>query len=126
MEHTIQLPQSLYEAIRQRAAAQHKTPDSLAIEMLAGQIEPLPTNDKTAAFEREIAAFERLKPTLLKEYPGQYVAIYQEKVVAHDDNKLETAQQVREQYGPVIYYVEQLLPDTPRTVRITSSWVTPS
>lgn len=72
-------------------------------------------------FLKEVAAFERLKPELLKQYQGRAVAIYQEKVVAVGDDVLETHEQVVDQLGDVICYVELVRDDTPRKVRITSS-----
>jgi hypothetical protein len=59
-----------------------------------------------------------LKPKLLKEYPGQYVAIHDGEVVANGGDKLEVSRQVREQFGQVVYYVELVSPDSPRTVRM--------
>lgn len=59
VDNTIQLPQEIYEAVRQRAAAQRKTPDTLVIEWVSSHLEV----DKQAAggdlsaFEQEVAAF---------------------------------------------------------------------
>ena len=123
-QNTIRLPQDIYEEVRRQAAAQRKTPDTLVTEWVSAHLEVSNGEDEAlAAFEREVAAFEALKPALLEEYPGQYVAIYQGEVVACGDNKLEVSRQVREQYGSVVYYVELVTPDAPRTVRIPSVWV---
>jgi hypothetical protein len=121
-QHTIQLPEELYEAVRKRAAAQQKTPDTLVAELLSAQIETTETSEKAAAFEREIAAFERLKPALLEQYAGQYVAIYQGQVVAVGDNRLELVKQVYSRFGQVVCYVEEVTSDAPRQVRIPSFW----
>lgn len=48
-------------------------------------------------FERERAAFEQLKPELLKQYPNKYVAIVDGRVVEVGEDKL----QVRE-YASVL------------------------
>ncbi|MBK7180360.1 MAG: hypothetical protein IPH82_24770 [Chloroflexi bacterium] len=123
VDNTIQLPQEIYEAVRRRAAAQRKTPDTLVIEWVSSHLEV----DKQAAggdlsaFEQEVAAFEAMKPALLTQYHGQYVAIHQGKVVASGDNKLEVSHRVREQYGAVTYYVEMVVEETPRAVRIPSA-----
>jgi hypothetical protein len=125
-QNTIQLPREIYEAVRQRAVAERKTADMLVTEWVATHLDKEKNKDdeNLIAFEQEIAAFEVLKPALMEEYAGKYVAIYQGKVVASGDNKLEVSRQVREQYGLVNYYVERVAPDSPRTVRIPSVWVT--
>jgi hypothetical protein len=125
-QNVIELPQEIYEAVRRRAVAERKTADMLVTEWVAAQLGDKSRDEdaRQIAFKREIAAFEALKPTLLEQYAGQYVAIYQGKVVASGDNKLEVSRQVREQQGLVNYYVELVSPDSPRTVRIPSVWIT--
>jgi hypothetical protein len=125
-QNVIQLPQEMYEAVRRRAVAERKTADRLVTEWVAAHLdeESSEEDESLAAFEKEIAAFEVLKPTLLEQYAGQYVAIHQGKVVASGDNKLEVSRQAREQYGLVNYYVDLVALDSPRRVRIPSFWVT--
>ena len=72
------------------------------------------------AFEREVAAFEQLRPSLLKQYAGKYVAIYQGEVVASGDEKLALLDQVRERFGHAVCYIEKVTPESPRTVRMPS------
>lgn len=74
-------------------------------------------------FEAEVAAFERLKPELLKQYPGQAVAIYQGKVIAVGPDKMTVLGEVYEQYGEIHCFVEQVVETTPRRVRIPSVWI---
>ena len=47
----------------------------------------LESSEIIQAFEQEVAAFERLKPTLIEMYPGQYVAIYLGEVIGTGDRK---------------------------------------
>jgi hypothetical protein len=125
VENTIQLPQDIYEAVRRRAAAQRKTPEKLVIEWVSSHLEAdnQVAGEDLSTFEQEVAAFEAMKPVLLKQYYGQYVAIHQGNVVASGDNKLDVSRQVREQYGSVTYYVEMVVEETPRTVRLPSAWI---
>ncbi len=73
-------------------------------------------------FEAEVMAFERLKPELLKTHRGQFVAIYQEKVVEVGDDEMELLNRMDKRFGNVPYYVELVQENTPRKVRITSIW----
>lgn len=120
MQNTIQLPQEMYETVRRKALAQRKTIDDLVIEWIAEHLEESTTNENTEALDREIAAYEQLKPTLLEQYPGQYVAIYQGQVVASGTDRLALVDQVRQRLGNVICYVEKVSPESPRTIRMPS------
>jgi hypothetical protein len=120
MQNTIQFPQDLYNAVRKKAAAQRKTTDALVIEWVSEHLDESETSEINRAFEQEVAAFEQLKPTLFKQYAGKFVAIYQGQVVASGDEKLALLDQVREQLGNVVCYIEKVAPDSPRTVRMPS------
>ena len=120
MQNVVKFPPALYEAVRQKAAAQQKTTDDLVIEWVSAHLDEPETSEITQAFEQEVAAFEELKPALLKQYAGRYVAIYQGKVVASGHEKLALLDQVRERFGPIVCYIEKVSPDSPRTVRMPS------
>ncbi len=74
-------------------------------------------------FADEVAAFERLKPTLQAQYGGQVVAIYQGQVVATGDDKMAVLGRVLDEIGPVPCYIEWVEPESPRRARISSAWV---
>ncbi|MAT97699.1 MAG: hypothetical protein CL608_11190 [Anaerolineaceae bacterium] len=120
MQNMIQLPQDLYDAVRKKAAAQKKTTDALVIEWVSEHLDESETSEITQVFEQEVAAFERMRSDLLVQYAGQYVAIYQGKVVASGSEKLALLDKVREQYGNVVCYIEKVASDSPRTVRMPS------
>jgi hypothetical protein len=54
-----------------------------------------------SGFERERAAFERLKPELLKQHPGKCVAVVGGQVVEVGEDKLQVIERVRERFGRV-------------------------
>ena len=120
MQNMIQLPQDLYNAVRKKAAAQQKTTDALVTEWVSEHLDESETSEMTQAFEIEVAAFEQMRAELLTQYAGQYVAIYQGKVVASGSEKLALLDKVREQYGNVVCYIEKVATDSPRTVRMPS------
>ena len=122
MPNTIQLPQDLYEAVRQKALAQQKTTEDLVIEWVSSHLDEAAYDDMTQAFEQEVAAFERLKTTLLAQYAGQYVAIYQGEVVGAGEDRLTLVKEVYRRFGEVPCYIEQVSSEPLRRVRITSVW----
>ncbi len=50
---------------------------------------------------REVEAFDRMLPELLKTHHGQYVAVYQGGVVGVGAEKLAVAREAYEKFGPV-------------------------
>lgn len=74
------------------------------------------------AFEQEVAAFEQQKPQLLRMHPSKVVAIYQGRVVAVGDDRIQVHDEVMEKYGNVPCYIENVSENAPRLVRITSRW----
>jgi PHD/YefM family antitoxin component YafN of YafNO toxin-antitoxin module len=65
------------------------------------------------AFERERAAFERMKPELLRTHQGKVVVIYQGQVVQVGTDVAETLDAVYDQFGYVPCYVQRV-EETPR------------
>jgi hypothetical protein len=59
-----------------------------------------------AAIKQDHAAFVRMLPELLKQYPGHAVAIHKGQVVAVGDDKMDLWSQVRQELGPVPVYVQ--------------------
>lgn len=72
-------------------------------------------------FLREVEAFERLKPELLKQYKGHVVAIYQGEVVMVGDKVVDVHSAVIDRFGAVPCYVDHVQ-EKPRVARITSIW----
>lgn len=123
MQNMIQLPQDLYDAVHKKAAAQQKTIDTLVTEWISEHLDESETSEITQAFEQEVAAFEQVHADLLTQYAGQFVAIYQGKVVASGSEKLALLDKVRGQYGNVVCYIEKAASNSPRTVRMPSACV---
>ena len=69
------------------------------------------------AFEQEQAAFERMKPELLRTHLGKVVAIYQGQVVQVGTDIAETLDAVYSQFGYVPCYVQEV-EETPRTYKL--------
>ncbi len=123
-QFTIQLPAELYDAVRQRAAKQQTSPDSLVAEWVSEQLDTTEADEALAAFEGEAAAFDRLKPSLLDQFDGQYVAVYQGRVVAHGADRFDLLRQVHQTFGPVACYIDLVESGSSiRKVRVPSVWV---
>jgi len=69
------------------------------------------------AFERELEAFERLKPELLRTHRGQCVAILNGQVVESGSDKIEVLDRVYERFGYRPAYV-QWVEERPRVYKV--------
>jgi PHD/YefM family antitoxin component YafN of YafNO toxin-antitoxin module len=72
---------------------------------------------RNEAFQREVAAFERMKPELLKTHLGQAVAVYHGEIVAVGATKQQVYEQVTANFGeaPVFIHVVE---DRPRVYKM--------
>jgi len=122
MQQSVRLPQDLYDAVDKQAKRQRKTADDLVVEWVVEKMGETELVEADTAFEREIDAFNALKPELLAQYPGQYVAIYQGQVVVNGDNRLALVKEVYSQFGEVPCYVEKVTLEPLRRVRMPSIW----
>ncbi len=60
---------------------------------------------------RELDAFRAMHSRLLAEYPAQYVAIYEGRVVDHDADQLALFLRVDRQYPDTDVLIQQVLPE---------------
>ena len=114
----VPLPETTYQQIKHLAFERQCEIGEIIAEYLAEILpDTLPQEDPLAD---EVATFAALKPELLKTHYGEFVAIYQQQIVGFDSDEISLIRRVYEQYGPVPCYVEKIVPETPRKVRITS------
>ena len=78
--------------------------------------EPVAKNE----WEKEHRAFLRLRPSLLRTYANQYVAVYRGKVVDSDRNKVSLGLRIYAKFGYVPIYVGLVWAKAPAVVRIRS------
>ena len=79
-----------------------------------------PTQDQ--ALQREVEAFERMKPELLRQYRNRVVAIYNGQVVEvgnENESVADVAMRVYERLGYIPVYVHRV-EETPRVYKIPS------
>ena len=122
MTHYVNVPlsETTYQRIKHLAVERQREIGEMIADYLAETLTPTPPQQDPLA--EEISAFEALKPELLKTHLGEFVAIYQQQIVGFDSDEMNLIRRVYEQYGPVSCYVEKIVPETPRKVRVTSMW----
>ena len=83
---TISIPQSLYQRVRELARNRNLPVDAV-LETAVSLVEAEPQDDATANMAREEAAYRAQHESLLANYAGQYVAIFQGQLIDHDSNE---------------------------------------
>jgi hypothetical protein len=107
----------LNQAVRQFLDQAYKATPRTKKRTAKTELPPAPPE-----FLREMAAFERLKPELLKQYQGRVVAIYEEKVVEVGDDTMDVYGNVLDKLGYVPCYVSRVEEDE-RVLRMPSARV---
>lgn len=121
MSTTITLPTELSQLLQSQANTEQQPLEEFVIKLLYETVETVPSKQQSPlgqqAFLTEVAAFEKLKPSLLKTHLGQVVAVYQEKVVAVGSSREAVLQEVTTRFGNVPCYIEWVEENVPRKIR---------
>ena len=75
---------------------------------------------KGHVFEGEINAFIKMHSTLVDDYLGQNVAIYQGELVDHDHDVVALLKRVRAQYGSERVLIREVEPESDRILNFPS------
>ncbi len=100
-EISLRLTDDLYQRIARIATTRNQAIEVAIIEQLDQILTRGPQNEFQLAgdeAEQEIAAFHALHSRLRKEFPGQYVAIKDGKLVDHDPDRLSLFARIDEKY----------------------------
>jgi hypothetical protein len=88
------------------------------------KLDPRPPSPRSPATESplrgEIEAFDRLLPELLKTHAGQYVAVYQGRVIAAGPDQLEVVKRSHAKFGRVPILVRLVTDQPPPLIRVPS------
>ena len=87
-------------------------------EIMAAPIINLPPLKPPTKFEREMAAFRRLLPELLKDYRNQYVAVHEEKVAGSGAELIPVAMAAYDRFGYQPIYVDLVTDEPQRPVLV--------
>jgi hypothetical protein len=69
------------------------------------------------AFQREVAAFEHMKPELLKTHLGKAVAVYHGEIVAVGETKAQVYEQVTARFGEAPIFIH-VVDESPRIYKM--------
>lgn len=107
---TITVQAQLVEQLEQAASERSMMPEELLETALRDYLRQL-DRDK---IKTEAEAFRDLHSALLKEYPGQYVAIHNGELVDHDEDFQALHRRVRQRFGRQPVLLRQVGPEPER------------
>lgn len=93
--------------LEQAARAKHTTPQRLAEQAIREFLR----SEARRHMLSEMHAFSEMHEELLERYPGEYVAIYQGKLIDHDPDQLRLFQRVAQRYANLPVLIKQVLSD---------------
>ncbi|HRQ37003.1 MAG TPA: DUF5678 domain-containing protein [Chloroflexota bacterium] len=96
------MSQQLYDRAQRVALSQQKAITDVVAEVLD---QGLPKATEDSGREREKTAFHRLHPSLLQQFPEEYVAIYEGKLIDHDADRVALLERIEATYPDVFVLV---------------------
>lgn len=101
---TIVLRADLHKRLESNAQQTTKTVNDLVNEAVEFYLR----EQQRTKLDREVAAYEKLHPTLKQTHLGQWVAIHHEKLVDHDADGPSLYRRIRAKYGRVSVLIRQV------------------
>ena len=102
-EITLPVPEDIYRQVERVATETQRDVIDVLLDIISSEFAPYPENPNRAAMKQEIAGYKKMHPDLAQKYLGQYVAIYQGKLVDHDVDPVALHKRVTARYpGKVV------------------------
>ena len=95
---TLPIPEDIYNQVESVAATTDRAVVDVLLETISQAFAPFPVNPQRTAMKREIEAYKAMHPELVKNYLGQYVAVYQGKLIDHDPDLVALHQRITAKY----------------------------
>lgn len=107
----ISIPQPLYQRVRQLALARKRPLDDVlesAIQL--AEAEFVPVNDNEMLMSQEEAAYETMHAELFTHHAGDYVAIYQGRLIDYDRDEMTLLRRLDADYPNDIVLMKKVRP----------------
>ncbi len=105
---TLSLPENIYYQVQRAAISSQRNVADVLVDTISSRFTPYPIHPNRAAMKKEIAAYTTMHPQLVEQYLGQYVALYQGKVVAHNVDPVALHRQITEIYPEEVVLCRQV------------------
>lgn len=117
---TLTIPDYIYQQAKHVAETNRRPLSDVINEALARAFPAVHVSPDRPVMEQELAAFRAMRQELLAKYEGQYVAVYQRRIVDYDDDKLALVTRVDEAYPGEVVLIKCVTPKPDRIIRVRS------
>lgn len=120
MKITLTVPPPVYQEAFEIAHSTNRPVEEVLTESVQWFFPPFHVSEDTLVMEREVVTFESRHAELWKQYPNQYIAMYQSQVIDHDTDLVTLALRIEEQYPEQVVLIRQVLPELPQPLMFRS------
>ncbi|MBE2202472.1 MAG: hypothetical protein IAE79_27925 [Anaerolinea sp.] len=117
---TLTIPDYIYQQAKQIAQREERPLAEVFNEALVQIFPATHVSPDRAQMEQEQAVFRRLHSQLLAQYPGEYVAVYQGRVVDRDADRLALAARIDEKYPQTVVLIKQVTAEPDKVLYMRS------
>lgn len=124
---TIVLPDEVYQRVRTLARQSQKDVVELVTEKVVDSFAgyTFPADPDRPKMLKERAAYETLHPSLVSDYLGQYVAIFQGQLVDSDQDVIQLNERIRANHPDTVVLITKVEPEPVRTLHFRSPRLKP-
>ena len=105
---TLSLPENIYYQVQRAAVSSRRNVADVLVDTISNRFTPYPVHPNRTAMKKEIAAYTAMHPELVDQYLGQYVALYQGRVVAHDADPVVLHRHITANYPEKVVLCRQV------------------
>ena len=117
---TLTIPDYIYQQAENIARSEQRPITEIFNEALAQLFPAIHVNVGRPQMEQEQRAFRRSHAELLAQYPGEYVAVYQGKVIDHDADQVALVGRVDERYPQEVVLIKLVTAEPDRVLNMRS------
>lgn len=117
---TLTVPEAIYDQATSIADATHQPLDKVFEEALEQVFSPFPLHEKHQEMAQEVEAYKALHPQLVKSYLGKFVALFQGKLIDHDEDVVVLSQRINEKLPDEVVLIRRVEPEAERILNMRS------
>lgn len=117
---TLSLPENIYYQVQRAAMSSQRNIADVLVDTISSKFTPYPIHPNRAAMKKEIAAYQAMHTKLVEQYLGEYVALYQGEVVAHNVDPVALHRHVTEIYPEKVVLCRQVQKDAEPVLNMRS------
>jgi hypothetical protein len=117
---TLAVPEAVYEQAISIADATQQPLDKVFEDALEQVFSPFPLHEKHDEMAQEAEAYKAMHAGLVDIYLGQYVAVFQGKVIDHDEDVVALSRRINEKLPDEVVLIRKVKQNAERILNMRS------